>query len=128
MAAKDLKATDDSLRAAIVHILGNQPGLEAKKIASLLRAKGWSGLRRREVNSALYRGLSARQFRKDVSPIPRWWVEGVAPSAAQPERNPPSVRDDVPSTLSPNHDRLSTGPAASGVVEESGGWRIVELD
>ena len=124
----DLKATDDSLRAAVAHILSEQPGLEAKKIASLLRAKGWSGLRRKEVNFALYRGLSARQFRRDASPTPRWWVEGVAPSAAQPERNTPSVRDDVPSTFSPNHDRLSTGPAASGVVEESDGWRIVELD
>lgn len=125
---EELRGTGEALLAAIVQVLSEQSGLEAKKIASLLRAKGWSGLRRKEVNSALYRGLSSRQLRKDASVTPRWWLGRVAPSAAQPERHPPSVRDEFPSTSTPNLGRRSTGSAASGVVEESGGWRIVELD
>jgi hypothetical protein len=128
MAKKDVNGAGESLRAAIVRILSEQPGLEARKIASLLRANGWSGLRRKEVNSALYSGLSSKRFRKDGSATPRWWLGRVAPLQTQSELRPLTVRGDDASTFSTNERRRSTGPAETETGEANGDWRIFELD
>lgn len=125
MATKVMSGSQDAMRAAIIDILSEHPGIEARKIASILRSRGWAGLRRKEVNSALYRGLSSRQFRKDGSTAPRWWLGKVA---TRPESNRPSNAEMGLSGSSWNHRMSSTGPVESGSGEQSGDWRIVELD
>ncbi len=128
MAKKDVNRAGESLRAAIVQILSEQPGLETRRIASLLRANGWSGLRRKEVNSALYSGLSSKWFRKDGSATPRWWLGRGAPPPTRSEFRPPTVRGDDALTFSTNQSRRSTGPGETETGEANGDWRIIELD
>lgn len=128
MAKQDLNSGSDPLLMAIVRVLTSRPGLEARRIGSLLRSQGWSGLRRKEVNSALYRGLASGEFRKDGSATPKWWLSGgsggIEPSARRSSdggdhRTPRGVRP-------PRKPQAAEdGSDQAGELEH---WHVIELD
>ena len=127
MATRGLKGAGDALIEAIVRVLSERPGLESRRIATILRAEGWSGLRRKEVNSALYRGLSSHQFKKDGSTVPKWWLG--RPSRPNPAIDRPSASGVTTEPVRPQSRRsvsfesVEFGPGPAG-----GDWRVVELE
>lgn len=127
MATKSLKGTGDVLFGAIVRVLSERPGLESKRIATILRAEGWSVLRRKEVNLALYRGLSSHQFKKNGSTVPKWWLGRPTRPNPTIDRPPPSDVTTEParpeSRRRQSEDSGEFGPGPAG-----GDWRVVELE
>lgn len=127
MATKGLKGAGEALIEAIVRVLSERPGLESKRIATILRAEGWSGLRRKEVNSALYRGLSSHQFKKDGSAVPKWWLG--RPSRPNPTIDRPSSSGVTTEPVRPQSRRRASFESVEFGPEAAGGdWRVVELE
>lgn len=127
MATDGLEGTRDALTGAIVRVLSERPGLESKRIATILRAEGWSRLRQKEVNSALYRGLSSNQFKKDGSTVPKWWL--CRPTARHGTIEKPSSSGAATEPArAQSRRRLSDACDEFGPAPTGGDWRVVELE
>jgi hypothetical protein len=93
------------LTVIIAEILAMRPGSSAKEVAQNLHRSGFSGLRRTEVNSCLYRGLRHGYWVKRGEDPPRWFLQ----------KSVDEIADTHP------QDSTSEGPKGEA---PPGSWRI----
>lgn len=67
------------LTTVVAEVLSNRPGSSAREIAQVLHKSGFNGLRRKEVNSCLYKGVKRGYFHSRGDDPPRWFLKVSLP-------------------------------------------------
>lgn len=118
------------LRVSLMSILKDHPNIEAKKIRAFLRTQLWAGIRRKEVHSALYKGLADGTFAKDRSKVPQWRVasrevtrhgQNVAERQIGKSRIVQLNRSDGRTAIKSDKRKKSSGGTSAD-------WKIVEVE